>query len=150
MNSVTAIDSKVYLDQCPFCGSGRCAVRICEQKEMEPGHPSNLRDGKHAYVLCDSCSATWNEPDLTTCHQYLSSLEPLCPVCQEAAESPFMTPSNDRGVRTNRWATPEQLTRSSWEFALGQTVTLDAADLDAMFQGDQPFEFNTEGFDDFE
>jgi len=131
------MDFKLTIATCPFCGCGCCGIRICEQKGVSAVQADALSELPHAFVLCDSCRATWAEPDLTICHQYLSAVAPHCPVC----DADLLDPHSEDQLGGS-WATIEQVHQLGWGYSLnvdgGDMGELAMDDLESLFQN-QPF-----------
>ena len=151
------MDAKVVLAACPFCGCGRCAVRLCTEREtsiskerdaetdpreqvdfFSAGEGSATVAGHHAFILCDSCHATWLEPDLATCHQYLGAIDPVCPLCQADLKEEDGCGDALKGS----WATADQVKQLGWDHALAGTNRLSMEEIEQMFQGDGPIDFS--------
>ena len=130
--------TKVVLAACPFCGCGRCGVRLCSENEIATDVDSVSVAGHHAFILCDNCHATWLEPDLTTCHQYLGAIHPVCPLCQ--ADLNEEDGSGD-GLRGS-WATGDQVKQLGWDHALTGASRLSIEDIEEMFRSDGPIDFS--------
>lgn len=128
------MESMIHLAACPFCGMGRCAVRICDQGKVSELGTQTLSDGTHAFVLCDVCHATWLDPDLSACHQYLSAFDPQCPVC--AADLGDAGAGELKGT----WANRDQVQELGWEYALDQSSSLSTEEIEAFFRGNQSFD----------
>ena len=150
------MDMKVVLATCPFCGCGRCAVRLCNEKELssgsEPSMNAELSVGKevsagedfatvsgyHAFILCDTCHAAWIEPDLTTCHQYLGAINPLCPLCRAELKE---EDSGGDGLKGS-WATSDQVNQLGWDHAVSGASRLSIEEIEELFRGDHPIDFS--------
>lgn len=128
-----SMDVNQTIASCPFCGCGRCAVRICSNKEMKVVGQEGISHLGHAFVLCDSCHATWSDPDLSQCHQYLSAISPACPVCEMNLSDP-----DSSDLLSGSWASQEQLSQLGWGQAFGPFVEgkvgLKMDDIETLFQ----------------
>jgi len=127
------VDSTLTIAACPYCGLGRCAVRVCNEKEFDQSKHHALANHCHAFVMCDACHAIWEDPDLTNCHQYLSASNPICPIC----EAELSSPHSEDGL-TGSWATPDQVAELNWDYMLRQgtmaTSDFDYQEIESLLQ----------------
>ena len=131
------------VSKCPFCGGGLCGIRICdvsvsdhvnsdscassmkemhssallEENRLENTSRSRSQRKRHGYVICDQCFAMWTDPDTTTCHDYLSAVEPSCPVCNAGFENGLSS-----GTLSSHWATWDEIKLLGWEHSISRSL----------------------------
>lgn len=98
------------IDYCPVCGAGLLGLRICGLGTNQP----------HGLVVCDECEAIWQQPSVSSKHQYADSLDARCPKCDDPLWGP-----------QSRWASLEDLQTLGW---------CDAIDPNLNAQQDEPAE----------
>ncbi len=107
---------------CPICGGGLCGVRVCgvSVPSTDESVETAEQPQPHGFVICDECEAIWQEPDVSTVHQYPSVTDPKCPICSEPLWG-----------QQGRWADAADLKALGWEAAIDHSLDAMEADEDA-------------------